>query len=251
MDEKDGPVLMGFHPHGIYPLTTFWGTRGPSFRAAFPKLEVDVCGASVMFNCPVLREILLWSGGREVSAASIRHCLHQRRSILLVPGGQREMLHSRADPRSLTYVTKHKGFVRMAIENGARLVPVLSLGETFCLENVYLPRVQSWFLRNTGVGFPVFPLRPLVLAHRQPHAHHAGHRGAPDGDAERRAHRGGGRPRAQDVLRRDQTPPRHLQGGGRLRRPAAPIQRPLTAAGDGGNPRGQRRAERFHMNSGS
>ena len=157
IDEQQGPVLMGFHPHGIYPLTTFWGTRGPSFRAAFPNLEVDVCGASVMFNCPVLREILLWSGGREVSAASIRHCLHQRRSILLVPGGQREMLHSRADSRSLTYVTKHKGFVRMAIENGVRLVPILSLGETFCLENVYLPRVQSWFLRKTGVGFPVFP----------------------------------------------------------------------------------------------
>ena len=157
IDEQEGPVIMGFHPHGIYPLTTFWGTRGPSFRAAFPKLEVDVCGASVMFNCPVLREILLWSGGREVSAASIRHCLHQRRSILLVPGGQREMLHSRADRQSLTYVTKHKGFVRMAIENGVRLVPILSLGETFCLENVYLPNVQSWFLRNTGVGFPVFP----------------------------------------------------------------------------------------------
>ena len=157
IDESKGPVLMGFHPHGVYPLTTFWGTRGPSFRAAFPTLEVDVCGASVMFNCPVLREILLWSGGREVSAASIRHCLKQKRSILLVPGGQREMLHSRADPYSLTYVTKHKGFVRMAIENGVRLVPVLSLGETFCLENVYLPTVQSWFLKYTGVGFPIFP----------------------------------------------------------------------------------------------
>ena len=157
IDESKGPVLMGFHPHGVYPLTTFWGTRGPSFRAAFPTLEVDVCGASVMFNCPVLREILLWSGGREVSAASIRHCLKQKRSILLVPGGQREMLHSRADPTAITYVTKHKGFVRMAIENGVQLVPVLSLGETFCLENVYLPTLQSWFLKYTGVGFPIFP----------------------------------------------------------------------------------------------
>ena len=157
IDETEGPVLMGFHPHGVYPLTTFWGTRGPSFRAAFPTLEVDVCGASVMFNCPVLREILLWSGGREVSAASIRHCLKQKRSILLVPGGQREMLHSRADPFNITYVTKHKGFVRMAIENGVRLVPVLSLGETFCLENIYVPSVQSWFLKYTGVGFPIFP----------------------------------------------------------------------------------------------
>ena len=157
IDESKGPVLMGFHPHGVYPLTTFWGTRGPSFRAAFPTLEVDVCGASVMFNCPVLREILLWSGGREVSAASIRHCLKQKRSILLVPGGQREMLHSRADPYNITYVTKHKGFVRMAIENGVQLVPVLSLGETFCLENIYLPTLQSWFLKYTGVGFPIFP----------------------------------------------------------------------------------------------
>ena len=178
IDESAGPVLMGFHPHGVYPLTTFWGTRGPSFRAAFPTLEVDVCGASVMFNCPVLREILLWSGGREVSAASIRHCLKQKRSILLVPGGQREMLHSRADPFNITYVTKHKGFVRMAIENGVRLVPVLSLGETFCLENIYLPALQSWFLARTGVGFPIFPFgrwyspianqAPITLVFGQP-----------------------------------------------------------------------------------
>lgn len=154
---KNGPYIFGFHPHGVYPLTTFWATRGPSFRAAYPGLEVDVCGASVMFSCPLLREILLWSGGREVSASAIRHALHANRSILLVPGGQREMLHSQPSHRVLTIVTKHKGFVRIACETGSSLVPILSLGETFPLSNIALPRLQSWFLENTGVGWPVFP----------------------------------------------------------------------------------------------
>ena len=157
LSADEGPYIFGFHPHGVYPMTLLWSTRGRQWQQAYPTLDVDCCGASIMFNCPLLREFCLWVGGREVSAASIRHALSTRRSILLIPGGQREMNKSRALREKMVIVTRHKGFIRMAIEQGVPLVPVISIGETFALENVYLPSIQNWTLRKMGVGFPVFP----------------------------------------------------------------------------------------------
>jgi 1-acyl-sn-glycerol-3-phosphate acyltransferase len=110
-----------------------------------------------MFNCPLLREFCLWGGGREVSAASIRHALHSNRSIILVPGGQREMIHIRPVDEYVTYVTRHKGFIRLALECGVPLVPIVSIGEQYSLQNLYLPKIQRWTLKHLGVGFPVFP----------------------------------------------------------------------------------------------
>jgi len=96
-----GPYIFGFAPHGVYPASILWATRGPQFRRAYPDLHVDVCGATIMFYAPLLRDICMWSGGREVSGTALRIALKQKRSILIVPGGQREMRHSVADPTSV------------------------------------------------------------------------------------------------------------------------------------------------------
>jgi len=157
LNPATGPYIFGFHPHGVYPLTCFWATRGPAFRQAFPGLDVDICGASVVFYAPFMRDICMWTGAREVSGTAIQTALRQKRSIMLVPGGQREMRHSEADPNILTLVTRHRGFVRMALQHGTPLVPVLSIGETMLLQNVRAPRLQAYSLRTVGVGFPIWP----------------------------------------------------------------------------------------------
>jgi hypothetical protein len=86
LTKSAGPYIFAFHPHGVYPTTLLWATRGPQWHKLYPSLDVDVCGASVMFYCPLLREFCLWAGGREVSAHSIRYAISNNRSILLVPG---------------------------------------------------------------------------------------------------------------------------------------------------------------------
>lgn len=48
----------------------------------------------------------------------------------------------------------HAGFVRMAIEHNAKLVPVVVLGEVNALQNpIDLPELQRWTYKN--LGFPV------------------------------------------------------------------------------------------------
>lgn len=84
---------------GIYPLTCFWATRGYMWRAAYPDVELDVCGATIMFYVPVMRDLILWAGGRDVSRQAIDRAFGEKRSIMLIPGGQREMRHASPDPK--------------------------------------------------------------------------------------------------------------------------------------------------------
>lgn len=113
----------------------FWATRGEQFKTHYPGLTIDVCAASIMFSAPFLREICMWAGAREVTGSAIRLALNSGRSVMLVPGGQREMRHSSANKNHLTLVTRHRGFIRMAIQEGKPLVPVLSIGETMVKKN--------------------------------------------------------------------------------------------------------------------
>ncbi|KAL6751324.1 hypothetical protein V8C86DRAFT_2780175, partial [Haematococcus lacustris] len=74
----------------------------------------------------------------------------------------------------------HKGFVRLAIEQQAALVPVLALGEVLQLRNVIRwPNLQRWTYKRVGFPFPFIiagrwwapplPLRvPLVYVLGEP-----------------------------------------------------------------------------------
>jgi 1-acyl-sn-glycerol-3-phosphate acyltransferase len=157
LSADEGPYLFAFHPHGIYPITCFWITRGSLWRDAYGELDVDICGASVMFHSPILREFVMWAGGREVSKRALDHALDNKRSILLIPGGQREMRHSSIDADRLVLVTRHKGFVKIALTHGAPLVPVLSLGENQLLANIRMPAMQELTTRILGFGLPHYP----------------------------------------------------------------------------------------------
>jgi diacylglycerol O-acyltransferase 2, plant len=113
--------------------------------------------ASVMHLVPVMRDILQWMGGREVSRESIQLALRSRRSCLLIPGGQAEMMESRSGIDEIVLVTRHTGFLRLAMQEGAKLVPVLSIGEVDLLDNVSVPGVQRWFLKRIGFAAPFNP----------------------------------------------------------------------------------------------
>lgn len=183
LSSDNGPYLFAFAPHGIYPTSTFWSTRGRQFRELFPDLDIDICGATITFFAPLVREVLMWCGARDVSRASIELCLTRAtqrsngtggkgRSLLLIPGGQREMRWSSADDDTLYVCTKHSGFIRIALKHGTPIVPMLCIGETRVLMNVYLPKIQSWTTKYLGFGFPLFPYgralsplpRPLPVA---------------------------------------------------------------------------------------
>jgi len=162
--DPQGKYIYGYHPHGMYPV-------GAGLLQTLPKFRKDVCEyaptglcATALFIPPVLRDILCWFGTREVSRKTFVKTLEEKRSVLICPGGQEELVEgyrSLRDPKEIVLCSRHKGFCRIAIEQQASLVPVLSLGEIFTLQNALnIPFLQK--LTYRWIGFPI----PYLLVGR-------------------------------------------------------------------------------------
>ena len=131
-----------------------WATLSPEWnRFQISRTTVTLI-ASHLFCIPVTREFLAAAGAREVSKyassppsihflsyfksvpsliftrGSFNYALDQGHSVVLVPGGMKEMRESLSTMDDIVVCKSHKGFVKMAITHGVDLVPLFSFGET-------------------------------------------------------------------------------------------------------------------------
>ena len=156
-----GKYVFAYAPHGLYPLGAAYLPLTPAWRAALPGVRPATLTASVVFQLPLLRDILAWAGCRAVSSATFARALREKGAVLVVPGGQAELVEAHrmrprapGEPACCALYARHRGFVRLAAREGASLVPVVALGEVSSLSNVVaLPAVQRWSYRR--LGFPV------------------------------------------------------------------------------------------------
>ncbi|KAG3121548.1 hypothetical protein PI125_g204 [Phytophthora idaei] len=162
LDPKKQYVL-SFHPHGITPTSVMWLQFNAEWRKLFPNFYAHILTASIMHALPLARDILQFLGSREVTRQAFTYTLQHNESVLLVPGGQAEMLEQRSGQKEVQVYTHHKGFIRLAIEHGVPLVPVLSFNEGEMLDNVQAPLLQRWFVKKLAFPFPYFPYGRALL----------------------------------------------------------------------------------------
>jgi hypothetical protein len=86
-DDEPHPVMYACHPHGLFAVGTLC--------AAAELRDLTPCVHRLVFAVPLVRELALWFGCVDVSAASIGAQLDAGRSVMLVPGGCREMIRER------------------------------------------------------------------------------------------------------------------------------------------------------------
>ncbi|KAF0687557.1 Aste57867_20676 [Aphanomyces stellatus] len=149
--------IFGFHPHGIIPMTVMWLQFTDQWRALFPGIFAHPLSASVVHYFPGIRDVVHLLGGREVTRTTFSNTLKAGQSIFVVPGGQAELVESVSRRRQVRVYTGHKGFVRMALEHGTPLVPVLSFKEGEILDNVRFPVMQKWFIKRFALPCPYYP----------------------------------------------------------------------------------------------
>ncbi|KAH8062687.1 2-acylglycerol O-acyltransferase [Aureococcus anophagefferens] len=90
------------------------------------------------------------------------------RSILVYPGGEREQILTRRGEHVL-YLSKRKGFVKIALEHGAELVPMYAFGDTDLFEHhAFLLGFRKWLVRTLGVAIPLITGSVGLLPHRRP-----------------------------------------------------------------------------------
>lgn len=151
-------VIFGYHPHGLYPAAACWFHLTPQFATLFPSVPSPVTlGASVIFRVPLLRDVAMWAGARNVSRGTFLSSLRERGAVVLCPGGQAELVEhvgGQTDD-TVTLCTRHKGFIRIAIEQRACLVPVFCFGESQALTNLWKWKAaQRWTYKRLGFPMP-------------------------------------------------------------------------------------------------
>ncbi|KYQ93987.1 diacylglycerol O-acyltransferase 2 [Tieghemostelium lacteum] len=156
--------IFGIHPHGIISIGAFcnFGTNANGIDHAFPGVNIHLLTLDSNFRIPFLREILLSLGIGSVSKKSCTNILNSGKgqSICIVIGGAEESLDAHPGNNEIT-LKNRKGFVKLALNNGASLVPVYSFGENDVYDQVsnprgsYIRRIQTKIKNITGIAPPL------------------------------------------------------------------------------------------------
>ena len=157
--------VFGYHPHGIISVGLWvnFCTEANDFSGKFPGIRLHPLTLSGNLRVPFWRELLLSNGICSVSRKTCDYLLRsgQGTSIVLVPGGAREALDAHPGTNDLT-LKRRRGFIKVALQNGADLVPVFSFGENDIFkqanngDGTMLRKWQHIFLKYVGVA-PCLP----------------------------------------------------------------------------------------------
>ncbi|GJQ13665.1 hypothetical protein GpartN1_g5456.t1 [Galdieria partita] len=145
-------IVVSCHPHGVMAVSRIL-LYGFLWETFFPQHEQRrALAARPLFYLPVCREFTLWSGGIDACRYSALTSLRNGKSIFVFPGGSEEIFVTRRDEIRVL-LEKRKGFIKLALETGSNIIPVLAVGEEelFSLFRLVPDRLQRCFLHHLRV----------------------------------------------------------------------------------------------------
>ncbi|GAA6028583.1 hypothetical protein NBRC10512_007884 [Rhodotorula toruloides] len=166
----DRKYVFGYHPHGVIGMGAIanFATDATGFSTLFPGLNPHLLTLQSNFKLPLYRELLLALGICSVSMKSCQNILRQGpgSALTIVVGGAAESLSAHPGTADLT-LKRRKGFIKLAIRQGADLVPVFSFGENDIFgqlrneRGTRLYKLQKRFQGVFGFTLPLFYGRGL------------------------------------------------------------------------------------------
>jgi len=165
LDPKE-KFIFGYHPHGIISMGAF-GTfalyHPGGFQDTYPDIDIRLLTLDINFRVPILNLLLISLGICNASKKSILSHLRKGpgRGVVLVLGGAKESLDAHPGKATL-YLQNRKGFVKIALREGATLVPVYGFGENELFSQMNNPLGsklrgwQDWLQTKFGFALPFF-----------------------------------------------------------------------------------------------
>ncbi|PIO16267.1 hypothetical protein AB205_0052330 [Aquarana catesbeiana] len=156
--------IIGSHPHGILCIGAFCNfvTESTGFSQKFPGIRPHLATLAGNFRLPVLREYMM--SLCPVNQTAIGYTLSQKgrgNAVVIVIGGAAESLSCQPGVTNLI-LSRRRGFVRLALEYGADLVPSFSFGETDLYQQVNFS--EGTFLRSLQCKFQkIFGFAPCFF----------------------------------------------------------------------------------------
>ncbi|KAH0478274.1 MAG: uncharacterized protein KVP18_002254 [Porospora cf. gigantea A] len=135
--DPEKPTLYAIMPHGVYCC-------GWSRLFAWEGMRhVHFCFSPLLFYSPLFTPLVSLVGRTHSSSRKdFEDIMSQGKSVGLIPGGFEEAtIFSNGSDR--LYIKKRKGFLKLALTYGYRVVPVFNFGERFTFWNVQ----GAWRLR--------------------------------------------------------------------------------------------------------
>ncbi|XP_062910740.1 2-acylglycerol O-acyltransferase 2 [Mobula hypostoma] len=161
--------IFGFHPHGVLVAGAFanFCTERTGFQTIYPGLKPHMLMLPIWFRVPFFRDYIMSGGLVPSDKESAKYLLRRKEGgnvAVIAIGGAPEALDAR--PGAFTLQLKErKGFIKLALQFGATLVPVFSFGENEVFDQVKNPkgsvlrRVQDRLQKLMGISLPLFHAR--------------------------------------------------------------------------------------------
>ena len=129
LDPKQ-PYILSYHPHGVIGMgvNCTLNTNTAGFRELFPGLRRWGVTLREVFYFFLVREYILLAGFISADREALESKLRQGDSIVLITGGAAEALYAQSG-RFTLYLKRRQGFIKLALETGAAVVPCLGFGE--------------------------------------------------------------------------------------------------------------------------
>lgn len=125
------PYILGYEPHSVIPFFMAAFSEYAAEHASTPPglTHSRILVSSAGFLAPVMRHLWYWLGCRPVSKPVVQDLLAKGSTVILCPGGVRECMYMQPGTE-VAYLRKRYGFIKLALEHKAPLVPVFAFGQS-------------------------------------------------------------------------------------------------------------------------
>lgn len=164
-------TLLAEFPHGVFPMGPL--LAGTLCNIIFPGFDIYSISATALFYIPGWRHFIGWMGSLPATSSNFKKLL-RKGSVAVIVGGIAEMFMGSPKEERIMLQTR-KGFVRVAVEEGADIVPVFHFGNSLILDfwpqslaNLSRKMRTSLGIQRGRFGTPLPRSKPIFMVTGRP-----------------------------------------------------------------------------------